>query len=464
MSNSLKTQKEITTRELFKLTTSTETSQFPETLKFSQSSQSSQSSQFSKSSPTSQSSQSGRIKQPKKPKKSKQEKESSRLKHLEQLEKNKKNRYLSKRITILDIKPDILDEIIKTANPTYILRDWVIEYKLDFENISKNPNANNLLQKNLSDNKRINWQTLCLNPNAIHLLEYKLSEESKNNYIKNTYDRISWYNLSSNPNAIHLLEKQIEKEKQLTDTQLSRIEKHYKIDWTQLSGNKNAIHLLKANPIKIVWNEFASNKNLDIELLKTKIENEKKGITVEFDKRINYKKLWKNPNTKVITLLLELYPLNINWQAISENTNSIAIQRIKIHIEEKKAKETSINWFYLSELSRNPKAINILIENPDVIDWQYLSSNPKAIALLEERISEETKMSEFTSNKICWIYLSANPKAIHLLKKNPENIDNNFLCKNPNAVKLLRERIDSFSILDWKELSMNPSIFKKQKK
>ena len=41
------------------------------------------------------------------------------------------------------------------------------------------------------------------------------------------------------------------------------------------------------------------------------------------------------------------------------------------------------------------------------IDWDYLSSNPKAIFLLEQN-----------PDKINWMRLSSNPNAIHLLEKN----------------------------------------------
>jgi ribosomal protein L24E len=54
---------------------------------------------------------------------------------------------------------------------------------------------------------KINWNNLSRNPNAIHLLEQNP-------------DKINWNNLSRNPNAIHLLEQNPEK-----------------IDWIILSFN-----------------------------------------------------------------------------------------------------------------------------------------------------------------------------------------------------------------------------------
>ena len=62
----------------------------------------------------------------------------------------------------------------------------------------------------------------------------------------------------------------------------------------------------------------------------------------------------------------------------------------------------------------------------DIIDWPYLSSNPKAIHLLEQNV-----------DKITWFGLSSNPNAIHLLEQNIDKINWWNLSQNPNAVHLL---------------------------
>jgi len=78
-------------------------------------------------------------------------------------------------------------------------------------------------------------------------------------------------------------------------------------------------------------------------------------------------------------------------------------------------------------LSNNPNAIELLRENIDKIDWDYLSYNSSldAIQLLREN-----------PNKINWQYLSSNSntEAVALLKENPDKIN-------------------------WAQLSANPSIF-----
>ena len=73
----------------------------------------------------------------------------------------------------------------------YKLRDWIPLKKLNWDYLSFNPNAIELLEKN-QDN--INWNFLSQNPNAIELL-------------KKNPNKIIWYYLSSNPNAIEFLKK-----------------------------------------------------------------------------------------------------------------------------------------------------------------------------------------------------------------------------------------------------------------
>ena len=76
-------------------------------------------------------------------------------------------------------------------------------------------------------------------------------------------------------------------------------------------------------------------------------------------------------------------------------------------------------------LSRNPCAIELLKENPNKLNWDYLSLNPckEAIELLKQN-----------RDKINWSGLSSNPckEAIELLKLNPNKIDWSIVSSNPN--------------------------------
>jgi len=95
--------------------------------------------------------------------------------------------------------------------PSYKLREWIEIDNLDWEGLSRNPNAINILEKNLD---KIDWFYLSLNPNANKIFEKKLN--------KINWNKIDLEWLSANPNAIHILEKNLDK-----------------IDWTEISKNPN---------------------------------------------------------------------------------------------------------------------------------------------------------------------------------------------------------------------------------
>src|SRR5438067_72512 len=130
------------------------------------------------------------------------------------------------------------NDILKVVNE-YFDKNFEIKrkimIKLKFGNKYKINEISNkfpvMIQCDYIVNQHINWWELSTNPNAIHLLEKNL-------------DKIDWYYLSSNPNAIHLLEKNLNK-----------------IDWDGLSRNPNAIHLLEKNLDKIHWSYLSLNPN-----------------------------------------------------------------------------------------------------------------------------------------------------------------------------------------------------------
>lgn len=129
-------------------------------------------------------------------------------------------------------------------------------------------------------------------------------------------------------------------------------------------------------------------------------------------------------------------------------------------------------------LSSNINAIDFLIENPHLINWRYLSENPKAIQLLEEKFKEEEKLSkeELASipdnEKIDWRNLSGNPEATELIKakymkeqlspeettalKIFERLDWRNLSANPCALEILSLPENRYRI-DWVQLSRNPN-------
>ena len=213
--------------------------------------------------------------------------------------------------------------------------------------------------------EKINWGHLSSNIMACDLLKANL-------------DKVSWMRLSANEAAIEILTANQDK-----------------IDWKYLSGNPAAIDLLKANQDRIDWVQLSGN-SAAMELLQ---QNQEK---------IDWEYLSGNTADAAIDLL-KRYPENIDWYAISSNTNPGAIEIIAENLDK-------INTY---ELSQNIAATQLLIENPDYIDWMEGALKPIAVEL----------------HKLCvedngWSGLSANPYAIEILKANPEMIDLWFLSAN----------------------------------
>ena len=71
----------------------------------------------------------------------------------------------------------------------YKLREWIPLDKLEWAQLSFNPNAIQLLENNLD---MINWNYISMNLNAIHILENNLDEIDENSIFRNssifTYD------------------------------------------------------------------------------------------------------------------------------------------------------------------------------------------------------------------------------------------------------------------------------------
>jgi methionine-rich copper-binding protein CopC len=296
----------------------------------------------------------------------------------------------SKRRGSLHLLPeDILEKIVekykKTFKTKYVLKDWVLELDdedygvylddIDWESLSSNPNAIDLLQKY---SYKINWSWLSgnTNPRAIEML-------------KTHSHLIDWRVLSANPAAIDMLKNKIEKESKMNERQLEKLKD--KIDWDMLSQNPNpeAIKILKANPDNINLDFLSANPSA-IDILKANVDD-------------------------------------ISWYELSANTNPEAIELLK-------TKFYKINW---ELLSANPAGIDLLKTYPGNIKWNYLSQNPNAIKMLKKKIDEENKMSEYKLEdledfqKISWEMLSSNPNAIDLLEANKNKTRLRWLSENP---------------------------------
>ena len=69
-----------------------------------------------------------------------------------------------------------------------------------------------------------------------------------------------------------------------------------------------------------------------------------------------------------------------------------------------------LNWYWLCD-NKSVGAIELLIKNPDKINWSILSSNEYAIDLLMENI-----------DKIDWDFFNMNMNGVRYLKNNPTKL------------------------------------------
>jgi len=342
---------------------------------------------------------------------------------------------------------------------------------------------------NWIDIEKLDWDMLSININAIDLL-------------KENPDKINWKYLSMNPSAIELLK-----------------ENQDKINWYNLSSNPNAFELLKENKDKINYRRLVFNENA-IELIKDKIKEEQKLSEEEYT-NLNYtnKICFDNLSTNINAIeLLKEHKNKIHWTLLSKNKNAIDLL-IPKRLEEIANNYDLIEYnpkLHLSKhlLSTNINAINILKQDPDIINWEYISQNINAIDMIENRLKYESNIDideyiNLLDNKICWKQLSSNINAIKLLKtkikmkerlvlkikitenntigeickninyykqiwkdKNPkiitdygnirlfisidDTLDWTTLSININAIDILKENQDK---IDWCSLSLNPSIF-----
>tara|TARA_B110000483_G_C18191042_1_gene540968 strand:+ start:1655 stop:2488 length:834 start_codon:yes stop_codon:yes gene_type:complete len=228
-----------------------------------------------------------------------------------------------------------------------VLLDWIDINKLNWDNLSKNYNAIDLLKENYD---KINWENLSMNYNALFILYKNINKVSyigliknknknieKDIFFKKLNEKTKLYYIKNKP-SINLLKNNLNVLNYFKET-----------DWKNLSSNCDAISILENNKDKIDWSILSTNENA-IDLLE---ENQDK----------------------------------INWRLLSGNKNAINLL---------KNNKDKINWF---NLSGNPSAINILKENEDKIVWKILSENENAINLLKKN-----------QKKINYYFLSKNPE------------------------------------------------------
>jgi hypothetical protein len=377
--------------------------------------------------------------------KTKKEKEKAKLSPINELSPELLSGMSAKAITFLDIPEKVL-KIMKEKYITllkYKLRSWFPSNKLSNDFVSANLNAIDFFS--LPQNRRlIAWHILSENPNAIDFL----SLPANKSFI--SYHYLS-RNKSSNPKLIELLKAELK-----ANPNIRR-----QINWEELSKNPYAIDILTSpeNYTYINWKSLSSNTS---------------SAAIEFllsDKNIDFIK-WlefsRNPCDDAITFLKD-NPDYINWEGLSANTNPIAISLLKKKIKEEnmlspKEYANLKNKVYWRALSANPKAIPFIIKKIkeeirlDDIDWNALSENPAIFFPFKKNIQAKSKM-------VTSILLRARAKSgiailpdelqekiagdlitisINKLRDGipVDKLNWSGLCQNPNAIDLIRDRMD----------------------
>jgi hypothetical protein len=225
-------------------------------------------------------------------------------------------------------------------------------------------------------------------------------------YLRENPQYICWDILSMNPFAIDLL-----------------LENQDKIWWTSFCKNPEAIDIILKNPENIDWSYLSTNPEaIDI-------------LTKNPDK-INYLYLSENPNAlhliiehlETAFIVKSAFEENILLKLKSEYICSLCVNENKELIE----------YIYLNykdyicwkTLSRNPAAIDILLENMDKIDYKYLSANPKATKIMMEKYPHYIDWREFSLHVTDYAFIvKCNPELKECIWYNPIIFDYNAISK-----------------------------------
>ena len=363
---------------------------------------------------------------------------------------------------ILSENPNAVDFLSLPENKKFIYYHYLSCNK------SSNPKLIELLKAELKTNPdpHINWEELSKNPYAIEILT---SPEN--------YDYIDWKSLSSNTSsaAIKFL---------ISDKNIKFVK------WFEFSSNhcNDAIQFLKDNPHHIDWSGLSANTNSKaIPLINKKIKEENQLYELspteyaKLQNKVYWRALSANPKAipLIITKIKEGIRLDdIDWDALSKNPaiffafkrnieakSKIVARIISNSLVSTKTKITDLSDDLHKKIIVDLKTIskNILRDGipVDKLNWNYLSANPNAIDLLRERMNFEKKLTEEEYKKlpyqINWSALCTNsdPEAIKLLslEENYDKIDWLRLSDNPNAIKLLEKRVKYQLLLNGDELN-----------
>ena len=259
-------------------------------------------------------------------------------------------------------------EIIKEASEA-------IPDNLDWYELSKNPFAIDILS--LPENyERLKWETLSSNKEAIALLAAKLIGKPK---------KIDWGKLSINENGLAMILQRMADEDELGEDDLEALRPNKKLDRAGLFANKSTDvleYLMKQeNPVS--WYHLSGNSNpIAISLLEAELKRNPNSPNIDWEA------LSGNPGAvKLLKAELKRNPDSpkINWKTLSGNAGVGIMEIIRDKIKKDGGNpddnvhgQNQLDWF---NLSSNPKAIFLLRDNQDKIEWDAFSTNPAIFSL-----------------------------------------------------------------------------------
>ena len=203
-------------------------------------------------------------------------------------------------------------------------------------------------------------------------------------FLRLNKDRINYYEICKNPCVNYIFD--------LLDDRIDDL------DWVQLSKNKNAVPFLIKHRKYIDWWSACQNESLEM---------------MDFlEKNFKY----------------------IKWLPLSANPSAIHI--LKKHL----------NMADISMLNINPKGVEILKENPSLINYELLCSNNsyEAMEIIDKIINEPYN---YNQKYISYELLSANPYSTKILINNKDKIDWFMAIENENIGELLKAFPEKISLL-----------------
>lgn len=215
--------------------------------------------------------------------------------------------------------------------------------------------------------------------------------------------------LLSNPHAINIIEKYLNKYPNIID-RFSNGE-----GWIHLSKNYNAVHILEKNIKKVNWSMASSR--LPIWFLE------------KHPKKIRYN--WMSENE----FAYEIIKNNLPYYKKSCRTY---MNPVVYHLLDEDDIKHNLWW-----VSRNPKAIDFLKKNKDLIIWEWLLCNKNGIDLIKEEMKKGpiNKINRYhiKGNSLRYDYrylsLNENNEAIEILKNNQHLIYYDWFAANKSIFK-----------------------------